>query len=94
MDDNVTPFPKPRKRRVRAKRVTPGHKDNVHVLRSPTGTTADEVLCEAQQAGLKEAVVIGWDSDGHFHYRSSISNGPDVLWLLQLAQRDLFAGSD
>ena len=94
MDDNVTPFPKPRKRRGRAKRIAPGHKDNVHVLRTPLGNTAQEVLRGAQEAVLKEAVIIGWDSDGHFYHRSSISNGPDVLWLLQLAQRDLFAGSD
>jgi hypothetical protein len=94
MDDNVTPFPETGKRKGRTKRVAAEPKNNVHVLRTPIGTTAEGVLREAQQAGLKEAVVIGWDSDGHFHYRSSISNGPDVLWLLQLAQRNLFAGSD
>jgi hypothetical protein len=39
------------------------------------------------------AVVMG-DSDGHFFFRSSIRNGPDVLWLLHLAERDLFAESN
>jgi hypothetical protein len=94
MDDKVTPFPKARKPKRRSRRATPVSKGNVHVLRPLIGTAAGRVLHDAQDAGLTEAVVMGWDGDGHFYYRSSISNGPDVLWLLQLAQRDLFAGSD
>ena len=94
MDDKVTPFPKTRKPKGRSRRAKPASKGTVHILRPPMGTAAKRVLREAQDAGLKEAVVMGWDADGHFYHRSSVSNGPDVLWLLHLAQRDLFTDSD
>jgi hypothetical protein len=94
MDDKVTPFPKPRKPKGSRRRITPVSKDNVHVLRPRVGPAVKRVLHDAQEIGLTEAVVMGWDGDGHFYYRSTLRNGPDVLWLLHLAERDLFTDSD
>lgn len=34
-------------------------------------------------------VIIGYDEDGDFRFRSSLPDGPEVLWLLAVAQKSL-----
>ena len=47
---------------------------------------ADKVLAEAQAQGLTDAVVVGWDRDGTLYIKTSYSDGPNVLWLLEQAR--------
>lgn len=53
----------------------------------------ERVLTSAIGA-VKDAVVIGWDKDGEFYFASSIANGPDVNWLLDLAKKKLIEIGD
>jgi hypothetical protein len=50
---------------------------------------ADEVLDRARGGGLRAAVIIGWDEGTEFYFASSIADGADVLWLLEMAKREL-----
>lgn len=52
---------------------------------------ADRVLDAAKEADLKMCVVIGEDADGGFYFGSSVSGGPDILWLLEEAKLKLLA---
>lgn len=49
------------------------------------------VLAKASEAGLAGVVIVGEFEDGRRYFASSISDGPEVLWLLSKAQRDLLA---
>jgi hypothetical protein len=51
----------------------------------------DRILDGAEKGKLKQAVVIGWGEDDDFYFASSMADGPEVLWLLQIAQRKLLA---
>lgn len=44
---------------------------------------ADRVLQGALDAGLKCAVVLGYDKEGEEYFASSIADGADVLWLME-----------
>lgn len=55
---------------------------------------ADRILATAQGAGLKDVLVIGYRDDGSFHFASSVADGGDVLWLLELTKRRLFEAAD
>lgn len=50
---------------------------------------AERILEQAKKAELGSVVIIGEDADGEFYFASSIPDGPNVLWLLALAQRRL-----
>jgi len=39
--------------------------------------------------GCAEVVVVGFDAEGKFYFSSSKANGPDALWLLELAKKRL-----
>ena len=47
---------------------------------------ADKVLAAAQAEGLTEAVVLGWSKDGTMYLKTSYTDGPNVLWLLEQAR--------
>ena len=49
----------------------------------------ERVLRKATDSELKTAVVVGWDADGDFYFASSVADGGDVLWLLELAKKKL-----
>lgn len=49
----------------------------------------ERILEAAKEAGLTGAVVIGWDAEGGFYFASSIADGADVLWLMELAKKKL-----
>lgn len=55
---------------------------------------AERILRKATEKDLDAVVVIGWDKDEEFYFASSYADGPEVLWLLAMAQRNLLnAGS-
>lgn len=66
--------------------------DNVVIL--PCLTKLDippeRVLKAALEENMSSAVVMGYDENGEFYLATSISHGPDVLWLLELAKEQLF----
>ena len=56
---------------------------------------ADRVLLKAaQEADLESTVIIGFTKDGDFYFASSLADGGNVLWLLELAKRELFNKAD
>lgn len=71
-------------------------KDNITIL--PVITRLDipceRVLNGALKANLKEAVVVGFDSDGEFYFASSQADGGDILWLFELAKKKLLEVGD
>jgi len=46
-------------------------------------------LKAAKEANLQCAVVIGYDNDGEFYFASSKADGGYVLWLLEMAKKQL-----
>jgi hypothetical protein len=46
-------------------------------------------VLDAVPRDLAEVVVIGTDADGGFYFSSSIAGGPVVLWMLEIARREL-----
>ena len=49
----------------------------------------ERVIDNAPVEELESAVLLGWKKDGEFYFASSIANGPDVLWLMELAKKKL-----
>ncbi|MBR0682756.1 hypothetical protein GXW74_19850 [Roseomonas eburnea] len=50
---------------------------------------AERVLSCAMEAGLEKAVVVGWTAEGEFYFASSLADGGEVLWLLEMAKKRL-----
>lgn len=46
----------------------------------------DRVIASAVDANLQDILIIGFDEQGDFYFASSNPNGPDTLWLLELAR--------
>lgn len=55
---------------------------------------AERILRRALEADLEGVVVIGWCGDGTRYFASSYAAGPEVLWLLETAKRDLLSIED
>lgn len=55
---------------------------------------ADRVLGAALRENLTGAVIVGYDKDGEFYFSSSIADGGDVLWLMELAKKRLLETCD
>lgn len=64
---------------------------NVTVL--PVITTLDikveRVLQAGHEAKLQKAVLIGVDGEGNFFFSSSVSDGGDVLWMMEVTKAKL-----
>lgn len=59
----------------------------------------ERVLRRATEADLEHVVVIGWrkdlpDGEDEFYFASSRPGGPEVLWMLALAQKRLLEIGD
>jgi hypothetical protein len=57
----------------------------------------EKVLQWAGDAELETVVVLGWkkgEAAPDFYFASSIANGPEVLWLLKVAERRIMALGD
>lgn len=67
--------------------------DNVVDLPVITSLPLDpqRVLRKASEAGLTGVVIVGEREDGSRYFASSIAGGPEVLWLIEKAKRDLLA---
>jgi len=52
------------------------------------------ILAKASEAELESAVVVGFDKNGDFYFASSLAAGPEVLWLLKLAEKKLLEVGD
>jgi len=49
----------------------------------------DRVLDAAKGSCSGGVVVLGWDDDGSFYFASSIADGGDVVWLMEMAKKKL-----
>lgn len=66
--------------------------DNDNVLLYPGITPFNmpaDVMLDKAKGHLDDVVIVGWDKDGDLFFSSSIGNGPEVNWLLDLAKREL-----
>jgi len=52
------------------------------------------VLTGALERELEDVVVIGWSADGDMYFATSIPDGPNVMWLLELARNNLIKEVD
>ena len=50
---------------------------------------ADRVIAGAIENGLKSIIIVGVDLDDDFYFASSIADGADVLWWLEVAKKRL-----
>ena len=55
---------------------------------------AERILNKAREADLKNVVVIGWAENGEFYFASSMADGGDVLWLLEMAKKKLLEAGE
>ena len=64
---------------------------NVTVL--PVITSLDvpceRLLTAALDSTLQRVIIIGTDAEGEFYFASSMADGGDVLWWLEVAKRKL-----
>jgi len=65
--------------------------DNVTIL--PVVTTLDvpceRLLTAALESTLQKVLIVGVDADGHFYFASSMADGGDCLWWLEVAKKKL-----
>lgn len=58
---------------------------NITSLDLPT----DRVLEECKGDCTAGVVVLGFDDDGQLYFKSSIADGGEVIWLLEMAKKHL-----
>jgi hypothetical protein len=51
--------------------------------------SAEKVLNAALEAKMNAVVVIGWDEDNEFYFASSKADKGKILWLLEMAKKEL-----
>ena len=65
-----------------------------NVVTLPVITTldleAERVLEGAINSTLQSCIVLGYDADGEFYFSSTMADGGDALWLLEMAKLNLF----
>ena len=65
--------------------------DKVTIL--PVETTLDvpceRLLSAALESTLQRVIIIGTDADGQFYFASSMADGGDVLWWIEIAKKKL-----
>ena len=65
-----------------------------NVVTLPVITTldldAERVLEGAINSTLHSCIVLGYDADGEFYFSSTMADGGDALWLLEMAKLNLF----
>lgn len=90
MSRKVTRLPTAAKRRVRNP-VALDQTGNVEFLGgfSRIAVPAERVLHQAGLAGLTQVLVVGVDPDGALYFAGSEAQAPEILWLLELAKRQL-----
>lgn len=64
--------------------------DNVVDFRGVTKLDIDPDRVTSKCIGeLNQVVVIGYDKNDDFYFASSIADGGDILWLIELAKKKL-----
>lgn len=65
-------------------------KDNITILQCVTrlDIPVERVLEQAQDR-LETIVIMGWDKDGDLYFASSVADGGEVLWLMELCKKAL-----
>ena len=58
----------------------------------PPAMTVAQALGDAQEAGLTECLIVGYDADGRLVLRSSGMARRDALWLIEQAKRHALDG--
>jgi len=48
----------------------------------------DRIL-DAAKGHMDSCVLLGWNCDGEIYFASSIADGGEVLWLLEMAKKQL-----
>ena len=65
--------------------------DKVSVL--PVVTSLDvpveRILSAALESTLQKVIIVGTDADGSFYFASSMADGGDCLWWLEVAKKKL-----
>lgn len=61
---------------------------------TPLPFDADVMLDGAKCVGLKSVVIIGETESGEEFFSSSISSGPETLWMLERAKHKLMKTCD
>jgi hypothetical protein len=54
----------------------------------------ERILRKAQDANLGTVVVVGWDEGGEFYFASSVADGGETLWLLEMAKKKLLEAGE
>jgi hypothetical protein len=64
-----------------------------NVIEASFMTTLDipceRILRKATEADLETVIVIGREKDGELYFASSVADGGDVLWLMEIAKKAL-----
>jgi hypothetical protein len=50
-----------------------------------------DTLLEAAKEKLSSVIIIGYDKDGEEFFSSSVSDGADVVWLLEMTKLNLLS---
>lgn len=50
----------------------------------------ERILENAKPLIGEGVVIIGWDKENQLYFASSIADGGEVLWLMELAKKQLF----
>lgn len=74
---------------VEAKKAADEKQDAIRDENSP-----DRVLDIAKASKLNDVVVIGWDAEGKFYSDSSILDGAEINWLLDILKLDLITNQN
>lgn len=63
---------------------------DVHILNMVTrmDIPVDRVI-DSIPRDMAEIVVVGYTADGEFYFATNKANGPDVLWMLQMAAKKI-----
>jgi len=65
---------------------------NDKIIPLNTITTLDipvDRIIDAAKDELDSVIVIGWDKHEEFYFASSLADGGDCLWLLEMAKKKL-----
>lgn len=54
----------------------------------------ERILRKATEANLTTVVVMGYDANGDEYFASSVSDGGEVLWLMEKCKKRLLAVGD
>jgi hypothetical protein len=65
--------------------------DNVSIFPGVTPNDFEPavILRSALRGKLESCMIIGWDENGDLFFSSSKASGPDCLWLIEHAKRQL-----